>query len=509
MIQIALRFTAGRYHATPWGHHVNEGVPEWPPSPWRLLRAVVAAAHAGSQPVERTHLADLIARLASQPPSFDLPPAALGHTRHYLSLNQRERDKKALVFDAFVATEREAQVAVAFGVDLDDGQQALLAELLSRLAYFGRAEAWCDARILSIDEHMETACRPSDGSARQGFETVRVLCAAPDATLDDVERSSNDIQAEGWSDPPGTRWVFYSRPSHVARPTHTAAKPAVRAAQDRHERPTVIELAFGGSLLPRLTDGVRVAERVRAAVLGRFARQGRHSETLTGKTASGERLLGDPGRQHRHAHFVPDSRRPDRRLTHVLVWAPDGFEDDEVEAFGELNFLNLHDSKAWPARFNEPRKVRQAQREGEPILDVVLSAVGTCRDFTRHPLFARTRYWRSRTPFVLPRHIKAGRAADQPEDQLARELATRELPALEHAERIDSSAPLDGARAGASTAVGVPWRDFDPRRNERWPTTLVTGFRITLAHECQGPLLLGWGCHYGLGAFVAEPPPPG
>ena len=42
MIAISLRFLTGRFHATPWGHHVNEGVVEWPPSPWRLLRALVA-----------------------------------------------------------------------------------------------------------------------------------------------------------------------------------------------------------------------------------------------------------------------------------------------------------------------------------------------------------------------------------------------------------------------------------------------------------------------------------
>ncbi len=34
-ISIAIQFSAGRFHATPWGHHVNEGLPEWPPSPWR------------------------------------------------------------------------------------------------------------------------------------------------------------------------------------------------------------------------------------------------------------------------------------------------------------------------------------------------------------------------------------------------------------------------------------------------------------------------------------------
>ena len=42
MIAIKLRFLAGRFHATPWGRHVNEGVVEWPPSPWRLLRALAA-----------------------------------------------------------------------------------------------------------------------------------------------------------------------------------------------------------------------------------------------------------------------------------------------------------------------------------------------------------------------------------------------------------------------------------------------------------------------------------
>ena len=41
-LSIAVAFPAGRFHATPWGHHVNEGLPEWPPSPWRLLRALIA-----------------------------------------------------------------------------------------------------------------------------------------------------------------------------------------------------------------------------------------------------------------------------------------------------------------------------------------------------------------------------------------------------------------------------------------------------------------------------------
>ena len=42
---LAVRFPLGRYHANPWDQAVNEGATEWPPSPWRVLRALVATWH--------------------------------------------------------------------------------------------------------------------------------------------------------------------------------------------------------------------------------------------------------------------------------------------------------------------------------------------------------------------------------------------------------------------------------------------------------------------------------
>ena len=42
MIAIRMGFLTGRFHATPWGYHLNEGVVEYPPSVWRLLRSLVA-----------------------------------------------------------------------------------------------------------------------------------------------------------------------------------------------------------------------------------------------------------------------------------------------------------------------------------------------------------------------------------------------------------------------------------------------------------------------------------
>src|SRR5258708_11050641 len=97
MIAIEFRFLAGRYHATPWGHHVNEGVVEWPPSPWRLLRALVATYYrARPSNVTEGHLRRILEELA-KPPSFHLPPAASAHTRHYDLANRGIK-----FFDTFV-----------------------------------------------------------------------------------------------------------------------------------------------------------------------------------------------------------------------------------------------------------------------------------------------------------------------------------------------------------------------------------------------------------------------
>src|SRR5262245_13878742 len=105
VVSLAIRFPAGRFHATPWGHHVNEGLPEWPPSPWRLLRAFVATWKrklSGESSVQ-THLPPVLAELAKHKPAFVLPPATLGHTRHFMPLKLLDPGDRTKVFDAFVS----------------------------------------------------------------------------------------------------------------------------------------------------------------------------------------------------------------------------------------------------------------------------------------------------------------------------------------------------------------------------------------------------------------------
>jgi CRISPR-associated protein Csb2 len=508
MTRLALRFTAGRYHATPWGHHVNEGVAEWPPAPWRLLRALVAALHAaadgGLTAAERDAAWSAVLKLV-EPPGFVLPRAGVGHTRHYMSLNQLERSKTALVIDAFVVVERDERVIVRWPVELSGPERAALARLVARVNYLGRAEAWCEMELLPANDDDVINCAPSDGSPARDTETVRVLCPAVGVTRADLERSTDEIQREGWSDPPGTRWVFYRRAAHALRPTPERRVVPTRATT----RTTVVELALGGTVLPRLLNAAPLAALVRSAVLGKYA--ARHGSTasrsLSGKSPDLQPLTD----QHQHAHFVPEARGTDGRVSHVIVWAPEGFTAEDLEALAAVRVLNLKNlntparERATQSKYLAEREVvgtlrQAAQARDHMIVPVLVSATGCEDDFrSRSTLFHRERAWRSRTPFVLPRHPKKGREAAP--EQLVRELTVRGLPKPETYEPVRGAALLG---PDASDEQLTRWVEFDVRRDGRRPTTPVTGLRIRFAEPIDGPLLLGWGCHYGLGVFEPD-----
>src|SRR5262245_66445789 len=98
MLVIELKFPAGRYHATAWGRHVNEGVPEWPPSPYRLLRALYDVWQRKCFELPGAAVEAVLEALAASPPSFELPFAAASHTRSYLSANTKDPADKNLVF---------------------------------------------------------------------------------------------------------------------------------------------------------------------------------------------------------------------------------------------------------------------------------------------------------------------------------------------------------------------------------------------------------------------------
>jgi len=160
-LYIAIRFLTGRAHLHHWHAHHSDGKVDWPPSPWRLLRALVAAAGTGltslPEPLDESisdtsddllpvsRIADVLARLAA-PPKIWLPRTGGGHTRQFLP--KEFKSTGSAVFDTFATVSKETPIVfewAAANCGTGDVRFSDLQTVLRRLAYFGRAESWCDA----------------------------------------------------------------------------------------------------------------------------------------------------------------------------------------------------------------------------------------------------------------------------------------------------------------------------------------------------------------------------
>ena len=185
MFALVFHFPAGRYHATPWGRNVNEADVAWPPEPWRLLRALIAAywRKCDHERWPDAYLSRLIDALAETLPVYRLPEGAIhAHTRHYMPVGTivKGREKTSLIFDAFVRLPEERTVVAAWrDVSLERGLFAFAADLAAGIGYLGRAESWTECEALA-DWQGEANCSPA-GTGAAG-DPVRLLAPVAPAT---------------------------------------------------------------------------------------------------------------------------------------------------------------------------------------------------------------------------------------------------------------------------------------------------------------------------------------
>lgn len=362
---IKLTFPAGRYHATPWGRHVNEGVPEWPPSPWRLLRALVAVWKRTHGGFSETQMRRILEQLA-YPPRFRLPPFRVAHTRHYMPWEKKGPADRVLVFDTFVIVSRRDPLLIGWpDVDLAPADCAVLSTLLANLTSLGRAEGWIQAEL--FDGTMEIdylqVIEPAEVSDPN---PVPVFCPDPATAFGDEHYPSLDpnklakgkvnpsdflfdcphwhlcldtqtIHSQRWATIPGAMWVNYTRPRET-RVVSGQTKPTVPPKR------TIARFAFDGPVLPLVTETLPLAEQARRSLLSRCKYLARSSHPDLPEAAIG--LLSpaiwgkdeqrQPLKGHQHAVFLPADEDGDGRLDHLTVFAPMGFNALELQALDRL-----------------------------------------------------------------------------------------------------------------------------------------------------------------------------
>jgi len=565
MIAIEMTFPAGRWHATPWGRQVNEGAVEWPPSPWRLLRALLAVWYTKCPEIPEEDMRKLISALSS-PPSFYLPPASQGHTRHYMPVANDNRTK---IFDTFATVAPEAPLIIAWpDVELEPSSRNLLDRLLRMMTYFGRAESWVEAKLLDKWDETPNAIL-ADGHAADPnrHERVRVLtpeaeghfaqwredmlqdeinrkldekrqkardkgkdetketvkpkelatieASLPETIFDALHATTGDLRKAGWNRPPGSRWIDYLRPADAF--TAEAVQSRVKG---HSKRPTVARFAVAGNVLPRLTEALWIGERVRLAVMSRSKRVAERSpgneEANAAPVFSGKRPDCDDKEDvsyslngHTHAHFLCESAAGERsgKISHITVFAPRGYDHRDRLALSRL-------CKIWG--------------HGGHDLQLAFVGLGQPEDFGgtdessgQSRLLDRTTTWVSRTPFVPTDHLRIRpREAKNPQgregavrrelERIVRKEIKRRPWLADHIELLDRvEVVLDADMAG--TDLGghfTRWLKFRRTRqlgNGRRGGSRGYGFRLTFKEPVRGPIILGYGCHFGLGQFWSQP----
>ncbi|HID49496.1 MAG TPA: type I-U CRISPR-associated protein Cas5/Cas6 [Chromatiales bacterium] len=504
MLAIGFRFLAGRYHANPWGRHVNEADIEWPPAPWRVSRALISTWYhkADPQRFPFDQLEALIDVLSEERPVYHLPPAVHAHTRHYMP---QWKGNTSLVFDAFARVNPESELVIVWpDVDLPDKLALLLDELLHKVGYLGRAESWVEARRVPDDELPDGfPCLPGeqDVNAETGEvlgDVVRLLLprphqdyaqwrhdfarneltslkgkkkkllqkTTPEGLVDALSVDTSDLQQAGWSQPPAGQYVDYLRPLDCLRPR--LPPPGTHSA-----RATTARFMLTGKPLPRVEDAVRIGERFRAALMGR-ARQ-----VLGGQDRLPRELTGHdlgPGNRHGHAFYLPEDADGDGRIDHLLLHAPGGLSVRARKVLERFTLFRGHGGVEWR---------------------VILEGAGQVTDFRGDSFHAgKTTVWQSVTPYLRPWHLKKKLSEhEQVEAFIRKECRLRGLPEPEKVEWLPEI-----------TVHGRPRRTihFHRFRNKRGLTQPDTrGYFLCLrfAQPVSGPLALGFGCHYGLGLF--------
>lgn len=462
---IGIAFPWNRYHATPWERHVNEGAVEWPPSPWRLLRALYATWLARAPYLDRTVVVGLLGQLTCLP-TYRLPMSLLGHTRHYLpdgrrdpqQIQGREGTDKAL--DGFAAVERGGELLVSWPVDLGRDQREALSDLARLLPYLGRAESLCEARVLDGNLPPERIGDQALAPRIDEPSSTRLLAPRSPLDLNALSVRTADLRRARLLRPPGAFWASYDE---VQETLPIAARPVRR----RPEPATVLRWAIDGPALPSVTATVAVADRLRSAAQSRYGELHRDSPSrlLSGKADDAAPLKG-----HQHAHYLPVDADGDGLLDELYLWCPAGLDAGEVAACTRIDRLSPGSPQA-----------------GFQHVRAALLSVGR-REEVGSFLVGPAQVWVSATPFAPPRHSKLD-WPDHVRKQVDEELTRRTLPLPVEIRAVPGHPPWLSFRR-----YRLKERLADSRR--------AAGLQLTFAEPVYGPLALGALSHLGLGLFL-------
>jgi CRISPR-associated protein Csb2 len=427
----------------------------------------------------------------AEPPVYDLPVAASGHTRHYVPLGGLKGGKpeRTLMLDSFVALDRGGEhgtsaYAIWPNAELDAEARYFLRACCSGIRYLGRAESWCEVSLAGEVPAGADRYRVDLASREEGEgAVVRRLAAGPSlrgaGLLRALSEMTGEMRRARRTMPEGTAWVEYRLPPDFG----WAPEQALQRELEMPVFPaTTLRFALDAEngVLPPITDAVTVAEKMRQAAIKRSSsRDGAPaSKRLAGKDEDGSNRREG----HDHPFFLPLDLRDRGVVDAVDVWLPSGCTHDEFRALAGIQAI-------WDPVILEGRFAITYLGRVEP-------PAGT--------------QWTTATPIVLDRFPKrrgpgGSVVVDAPEEQIACALERRGFPPAQ-VDVWDQRSTIAHRLGGQTRLDAFRRARIDERRGPRCrqPIPPVVGATIRFDRPVEGPIVLGRLAHFGLGRFDVE-----
>ncbi len=387
-VTLEVRFPLGRYHATPWNHAVNEGAVEWPPSPWRLLRALVSTWHLRWPELPAAELDPIVEQLVSTPPRYWTPPVSPGQTRHYLpdladTTGERNTD---LVLDPFLWIDGDRPLLIQWDVELDGPQRGALAKLCELWPYLGRSDSVAHVSLLADDPVPDDTWWEISSSA---VRPVDLLTPDGNARRPDLEVTTGEVRKRHLTSPRRAHYQPYARETDPVQAERPISLPEVEAVRWR----LVTRAPFGARY------GVLATDQLRHTRLDAASRAGDLPSVLTGKQSGSSGVKAASVDDHTHAHWLWLSVGD--LVTDLVLWVPAGFSSVLAGAMVSRSSL--------PGRARRTSDAAKGQADWSPEGfrpgDVHMVAAGPIEVVTPE-LVGPADDWVSHTPYLPVRRRK-------------------------------------------------------------------------------------------------------
>jgi len=455
MIVIKIKFEANRYNATPWENNVNENIPEWPPSIYRLYRAMIDSWKRKYNYYDEDKIVKIFEILTSVNPYYKIPEYTSSYTVSYMNVKVTKnlsKSESALIYNPFISI--KDYLYIVFNVDIDNENREILNKVLSGINFLGRSESW--ASISLTDEKIECNFMPSEN----GSFYVPVATIIDKKCLENMEKLTSDTVK---SNLPETmkivRYDFVNNDNTINYKSYNI-KSSIKSV--------VYEL--NSVYLPSIYDTIMVSDKIHKLLLSKSRKLNiKNLEKFSGRNDDGTVLRGN-----RHLYIMPLDINNDGKIDHILLKGRENMDSEEIKVINSINSIYLKTGK------------------------IQLTPIQYYSNNNHLINISKSKYWISATPVVFSRHYKKNKGTyyDWIYDELIRELkfhfVITEEDEIENVELIKSI---------EKNSRNYYWLNYKrSRKND--PERNGYGFKITFKNKISGPFAIGYGAHYGLGLFM-------